>query len=151
MVADFRDKKYLVNSNLINNRQDAKSLLTEITYLPLATVQAAAYINENGITLADYLSLLGEQEEDAIDLLSAGFEDDGRYRNVKNPVATTWLISFEQIRRRDSLAAEYLSFMAYVDPKDIPQSLLPPGPSQKKETGAIGTLDAYSFVSRTVG
>jgi hypothetical protein len=63
-------------------------LLDQLTFLPLAIVQAAAYINENGITLSDYLSLLVEQEEDVIDLLSEEFEDDWRYRNVKNPVAS---------------------------------------------------------------
>jgi hypothetical protein len=112
----------------------------QLTYLPLAIVQAAAYINENRITLADDLSLLADQEEEVIDLLSEEFEDDGRYHNVKNPVATTWLISFEQIRYRDPLAADYLSFMVCIDPKDIPQSLLPAGVSRKRETDAIGTL-----------
>jgi hypothetical protein len=141
-------QKYLVNQDLVNNEQDVKALLTELTYLPLAIVQAAGYINQNGIALADYLSLLENQEEEVIDLLSEEVEDDGRYRNVKNPVATTWLISFEQIRHRDPLAAEFLSFMACVDPKDVPQSLLPLGPSRKKEMDAIGTLDAYSFISR---
>jgi hypothetical protein len=72
-------------------------------------VQAAACINENSIALGDYLSLLKEQEESVIELLSEEFEDDWRYQSVKNPVATTWLISFEQIRHRDPLAAEYLS------------------------------------------
>jgi hypothetical protein len=38
--------------------------------------------------------------------------------------------------------------MACIDPKDIPQSLLPAGASRKKETDAIGTLDAYSFIIR---
>jgi Tetratricopeptide repeat len=98
--------------------------------------------------LADYLTLRAEKEEEVIDLLSEEFEDNGRYRHVKNPVATTWLISFEQIRELDPLAAKYLSFMACVDPKDIPQSLLPPGPSREKEMDAIDTLTAYSFVSR---
>ena len=141
-------KKCLASPSLVENWQDATALLAELTYLPLAIVQAAAYINENGITLADYLSLLKEEEEEIINLLSEEFEDSGRYHNVKNPVATTWLISFEQIRRRDPLAAEYLSFMACVDAKDIPQSLLPPGPSRKKEIDAIGMLNAYSFVNR---
>ena len=68
-----------------------------------------------------------------INLLSEDFEDDGRYRNIKNPVATTWLISFDRIQQRDQLAAEYLSFMACIDPKDIPQSLLPPGASRKRK------------------
>jgi tetratricopeptide (TPR) repeat protein len=139
-------QKYLVNQDLVNNEQDVKTLLAQLTYLPLAIVQAAAYINENGIALTDYLSLLEDQEEEIIDLLSEEFEDDGRYHNVKNPVATTWLISFEQIRHRDPLAAEFLSFIACVDPEDVPQSLLPPGPSREKETKAIGTLRAYSFI-----
>jgi hypothetical protein len=141
-------QKYLVNLDLTKNQPDTESLLAQLTYLPLAIVQAAAYINENRITPADYLSLLADQEEKVINLLSEEFEDDGRYNNVKNLVATTWLISFDQIRHCDPLAAEYLSFIACIDPKDIPQSLLPAGASQKKETDAIGTLDAYSFIIR---
>jgi hypothetical protein len=125
-------QKCLVNSDLVKNEQDAIALLKELTNLPSAIVQAAAYINENEITLAEYLLLLEQQEEEVIDLLSEEFQDLGRYRNIKNPVATTWLISFEQIRRRDALAADYLSFMCCIDPKDIPQSLLPPGPSRKR-------------------
>ncbi|KAF7173630.1 hypothetical protein CNMCM6106_007691 [Aspergillus hiratsukae] len=144
-------QKCLINPDLVNNRQDTAVLLAELTYLPLAIAQAAAYINETGIALGGYLSLLAEQENEVIALLSEEFEDDGRYRNVKNPVATTWLISFEQIQRRDPLAAQYLSFMSCVDPKEIPQSLLPPGSSRKEETDALGTLNAYSFVSRRPG
>jgi hypothetical protein len=94
-------EKCLINADLIKNRQDTSTLLSQLTYLPLAIVQAAAYINENAISLADYLSLLVEQEEEVIDLLSEEFEDDGRYRDIKNPVATTWLISFDQIWKRD--------------------------------------------------
>ena len=141
-------EKCLVDPKLTSNWQDTSALLSQLTYLPLAIVQAAAYINENGIAIANYLSLLTEQEEEVIDLLSEEFEDDGRYRDVKNPVATTWLISFEQIQQHDPLAAGYLSFMACIEPKDIPQSLLPPGLTRKKEIDAIGTLDAYSFVTR---
>ncbi|KAM3072468.1 hypothetical protein ACMFMG_009268 [Clarireedia jacksonii] len=143
-------QKCLVDPDLVNNRPDTIALLKELTYLPLAIVQAAAYINENRIVFADYLSLLTEQEDDIIDLLSEEFEDDSRYDNIKNPVATTWLISFEQIRYRDPLAADYLSFIACIDPKDIPQSLLPVGESRKKEIDAIGTLDAYSFIIKRV-
>jgi hypothetical protein len=133
------------------DEQDAKELLAELTYLPLAIVQAAAYMNANGISAADYLSLCQEQEEDVIQLLSEDFEDDWRYKPVKNPVATTWLISFEQIRMRDSLATEYLSFMACINRKDIPQSLLPSGRSRKLEIEAIGTLQAYSFLVKRSG
>jgi hypothetical protein len=54
-----------------------------------------------------------------IDLLSEEFKDDRRYRDIKNLVAIIWLISFDQIWRRDLLAVDYLSFMAYIEPKDI--------------------------------
>jgi tetratricopeptide (TPR) repeat protein len=140
--------KLLINETLLTSRDDAQKLLEQLTFLPLAIVQAAAYINGKGIALSVYLSLLAEQEQDVIDLLSEDFEDEGRYQDVKNPVATTWLISFEHIRRLNPLAVEYLSFMSCLVPKDIPQLLLPPGPSKKKETDAIGTLNAYSFVSK---
>jgi len=138
----------LFGQGLLRSQGDATALLARLTYLPLAIVQAAAYINTNGIRVGDYLSLLEEQEEDIIDLLSEDFEDEGRYRDLKNPVATTWLISFEQIRKHDPLAADYLSLMACVDAKNIPQSLFPPGQSRKKETDAIGTLQGYSFIAK---
>ena len=140
--------KSLIDQGLLQNREDTIKLLQKLTFLPLAIVQAAAYINESGTTLANYLLLLEDQEQNVIELLSEDFEDEGRYRDTKNPVATTWLVSFEQIRRRDPLAADFLSFTSCIDPRDIPQSLLPPAASRKKETEAIGTLSAYSFVSQ---
>ena len=45
------------------------------------------YINENEILLVEYLSLLREQEEEVIDLLSEEFQDYRRYCNIKNLVA----------------------------------------------------------------
>ena len=38
--------------------------------------------------------------------------------------------------------------MCCIHPRDIPESLLPPAQSRKKAMDAIGTLSAYSFVSR---
>jgi hypothetical protein len=127
--------------------QDAKALLTELTHLPLAIVQAAAYMTANSIGPVQYLSLCNEQEENVIELLSEEFEEDWSYKLVKNPVATTWLILFERIKVCDALATEYLLFIACIDRKDILQSLLPVGRSRKLEIEAIGTLKAYSFIT----
>ncbi|KAL4947624.1 putative kinesin light chain [Aspergillus filifer] len=101
-----------------------------LTFLPLAISQAAAYINCNDI----------EQESDVIELLSEDFGDDGRYQDIQNP----------QVQRSNLLAAEYLSFMACINPRDIPQSLLPEAPSRKKKIDAIGILKAFSFISEQV-
>ncbi|KAF1811768.1 HET-domain-containing protein [Eremomyces bilateralis CBS 781.70] len=147
-VASELLQKCLIGHDVAACQTDTEALVTQLTYLPLAIVQAAAYINANDTSITDYLSLLDEQDTSIIELLSEDFEDDGRYRNIKNPVATTWLISFERIQQHDSLAADYLSLMACIEPKDIPQSFFPPGPSRKKEIDAIGTLHAYSFISK---
>lgn len=140
---------YLTRTDLLDCKEDTKMLLDRLTYLPLALVQAATYINMNSITIRDYVELLNKQEEDVIELLSENFDDDWRYYDVHvlNPVGTTWLRSFMQIQQRYPLAADYLSFMACVDTKDVPRSLLPPGPSRKAEEDAIGTLRAYRFIS----
>jgi hypothetical protein len=53
-------QKCLINQNLINNQQDTRALLAQLTYLPLAIIQAAVYINENEIALINYLSLLAK-------------------------------------------------------------------------------------------
>jgi hypothetical protein len=79
----------LINPDLVNSKLDTKALLEKLTYLLLAIIQAAAYINENRIEFADYLLLLEDQEKEVIDLLSKEFEDNWRYHNIKNPVAIT--------------------------------------------------------------
>ncbi|KAL4949897.1 hypothetical protein BDW69DRAFT_197724 [Aspergillus filifer] len=137
----------LQKKELLEDRDETFTLLEQLTFLPLAISQAAAYINLNDIKLSDYIRLLKEQESDVIDLLSEDFGDDYRYHDTQNPIATTWLISFQQIKRVNPLAATYLSFMACINPRDIPQSLLPEAPSTKKRIDAIGLLKAFSFVT----
>lgn len=139
-------QKALIDPSLLDNYDTTIAFLNQLTFLPLAINQAAAYINENDLRLGDYISLMQEQEADVIELLSEDFEDEGRYADIQNPVATTWLISFRQLKKQNSLAGAYLSFMACVNPRDIPQSLLPQASSKKKMTDAIGLLNAYSFV-----
>jgi tetratricopeptide (TPR) repeat protein len=141
-------KKSLIHPGIADDPETVSKLLEQLTFLPLAIVQAAAYINENGISILEYLSLFEDTEENIVAVLSEDFEDDGRYRESKNPVATTWLISFEQIQHRDPLAAEYLSFMSCLDPNKIPKSLLPPAQPKKKVIDAIGTLSAYSLITK---
>ncbi|KAL3456402.1 hypothetical protein BJX64DRAFT_41730 [Aspergillus heterothallicus] len=137
----------LQKKELLLNRDETIALLEQLTFLPLAISQAAAYINSNNIELSDYTALLKEQESDVVELLSEDFGDNRRYQTVQNPVATTWLISFQQIQRLNPLAADYLSFMACISPRDIPQSLLPEAPSRKKKIDAVGLLKAFSFVA----
>ncbi|KAL2782765.1 hypothetical protein BJX66DRAFT_164376 [Aspergillus keveii] len=141
----------LVEKSLLQDRDQAALLLKQLVYLPLAIVQAASYINENCLSsLADYLSLLSAKEEEVIDLLSEEFEDDWRPQNTMNPVAVTWLISFERVQRANRLATDILSFMACIEPTEIPESLLslPQEESRKALVESIGVLEGYAFVTR---
>lgn len=138
-------KNLLVNKSLIDDRESTRKLLDRLTFLPLAIVQAAAFMNENGMNISSYVKLLDGQAQDTIDLLSQEFEDEGRYKSIRNPVATTWLTSFDQIRQQNTLAFDYMAFMACINPKDIPVSLLPPARPVEREK-ALGLLSSYSFI-----
>jgi hypothetical protein len=141
----------LIHKCLANDHKTTTQLLHQLSCLPLAITQAASYINETEISVAAYLSLLESQENVKVELLSQNFEDGWRYAETNNSVAATWLISFDQIRRLDPLAANYLLFMSCIDPRDIPLSLLPPDSSQVKQQKALGLLKAYSFITGQVG
>ena len=140
----------LVDEDLMTDDQSATMLLHQLGGLPLVLIQAASYINQNCISLKDYLLLLNEQEHVKVELLSQDFEDDNRYEETQNPVATTWLISFEQIRRSNPLAEEYLSHIACINHRDIPLSLLPQKGSPVEQQKALGLLKAYSFITQMI-
>ena len=91
----------LLQTNLTANQTSdiasTMELLDILADLPLAIKQASAYMTETGITTARYLYHYRSSDKNMIRLLSRDFEDQGRYKTIKNPVATTWLISFDHI------------------------------------------------------
>ncbi|KAE8363797.1 P-loop containing nucleoside triphosphate hydrolase protein [Aspergillus caelatus] len=137
----------LLQKQLLDDPITTSTLLEQLAFLPLAIAQASAYINKKRLSLSAYLMLFQEKEQDSIELLSEDFRDPGRYKDIQNPVITTWLISFQQIQHQDQLAADYLSFMVCIDPRNIPQSLLPPQTCRKESLDALGLLNAYSFTN----
>ena len=140
----------LQNKQLLKDNAGVIKLLELLVNLPLAIVQAAAYLNENTTTIAQYLQIYEESSDGFIQLLSEDFEDEGRYPEIKNPIITTWLISFNQIRDRDSLAADYLAFISCIKEESIPLILLPEAPLFDK-TKALGTLKGFKFVNEQLG
>ncbi|KAI1571289.1 HET multi-domain protein [Pyrenophora tritici-repentis] len=131
---------------LLNDEVAVDVLLETLAGLPLAIVQAAAFMNQNDTSVSEYVSLLQHAGTKA-ELFSERFEDPSRYRSMDSTIAKTWHISFEQIREQDPLAAEYLSFIACIDRVSIPQSLLLPGESVLQQTKALGTLTGYAFIT----
>ncbi|CAN9307677.1 unnamed protein product [Alternaria alternata] len=144
-------EKSLITKSLTEDREAVEGLLDELAFLPLAIAQAAAYLNINRTTITKYLRLLRHTEQDTISLISKEFRDQTRYKGSANAVASTWVVSFSQLRERDVVAADLLAFMSCIEWKAIPQSLLPKPQSQERLEEAIGTLCGYSFVSRREG
>ena len=65
----------------LKNQTIVADLLNELTYLPLAIAQAAAYLNITKMSLQDYLSLLKNIQQNKISLLSRELDDGTRYKD----------------------------------------------------------------------
>jgi hypothetical protein len=136
----------ILNKALLNDESATNKLLELLTCLPLAIVQAVAFINSNQVSISDYVSLF-KQADTEVEVFSERFDDPSRYRETESTIAKTWQISFDQIMKQDQLAAGYLSFIACVDRVNIPQSLLPNDGSRVQQVKALGTLTGYAFIS----
>ena len=140
---------HLLSTRLSNSQSEEllKQLTQELGQIPLALVQAASFINQNDMTVENYLQLYHQSDSTKIELLSDNFEDEERHALSKNPIATTWSVSFEYIRKHDPQAADLLSFISMLANEGVPEFLLPHGTEPVKFEKAIGTLQAFSFIS----
>ena len=131
----------------ISDKDGMTELLGLLEYLPLAISQAASFIAENSTSISQYYQMYNESEASSIELLSEDFEDLARDSESRNPVATTWMISFDHIRKSDLLAANLLSFMACLERQVIPKALLPSAGGPVRLSNALGLLKAYSLIT----
>jgi tetratricopeptide (TPR) repeat protein len=128
-------------------QREAKLLLQELAYLPLAIVQAAAYMNSRSITPQYYRAELDRHKERA--LMHSGNAPKGPLQgsDAKSPVAATLGLSLDEIRRSNALAADYLFLAACVDQKDILLDLLHASSTRARED-AVKVLSRYALVTR---
>ncbi|KAK4197183.1 kinesin light chain 3 [Triangularia verruculosa] len=103
------------------------------------------------ITITDYIQLLDKSDQNLVDLLSEDFMTAERDSDTPRAVAEACIVSFEQIRRLDTLADELLSIMSLLDCQAIPHEFLSTyaqdqGHGELQLTKALGVLKAFSFV-----
>jgi tetratricopeptide (TPR) repeat protein len=132
----------------------AAALAEALGHLPLAVEQAGAYMEVNATPFARYLHLY---RRGAAKLLAQhGPHDYGE------TVATTWRLSFDQVKDASPAAAELLELCAFLAPEAIPEDLFQPAdrgllPSALKDADdsdvevAIGVLRRYSLIQRNDG
>jgi hypothetical protein len=99
----------------------AKDLLVTLGNLPLAIVQAGAYIRVHpGITLKKYCALYNKSAESLYAQRPPPAVWD--YRN--DTVFTTWEVSFDAIKEQDAQAAHLLLLCGFLAKDDIWEPLL---------------------------
>ena len=140
----------LVQDDLNADTAARNELLEELTYLPLAITQAAAYMTTAEVSVPRYLELFRRPRQDKIVLLSRTFRDNTRYNETQHPVSTTWLVSFDRLREdgANGHAAQLLEFISCIEPKAIPRSILPEAETEEEMEFALSTLCGYAFLSR---
>src|SRR6266568_8765209 len=110
------------------DRAAALRIVRKMDGLPLALVQAGAYVEETGCTLSDYLRLYATHRKELLARHSRLMLD------YPLTVATTWSLSFQQIEQQSPAAAEVLRLCAFLAPDAIPEELLTGGAA---ELGAV--------------
>lgn len=129
------------------DRLEAELLLQELSHLPLAIVQAAAYINTRRIKLQDYRIQLAKQQQKTLESNSQSPKVRLQPHRNESPVAATLFLSVEHLCGDSPLAAEYLFFAACVDRKDVLFEFLE-APSRREREDAIRVLNNYKLVTR---
>jgi len=135
----------------------ASNLARELSDLPLALAQAAAYIDARPfVTISGYLALYRDP------VLARRLRDEGlESGEYPASVARTWLLTFRQLAGDRPAAVELLRLCAFLDPDDIDLDVLAAGatdaggilaaalgdPLERMETA--GTLAGASLVTAT--
>jgi hypothetical protein len=120
------EKKLGAQGDSQYNRTDAIELAAALEYMPLAIVQAVAYILQRAprCSMTKYLDEYRKSEHKKTTLLNY---DEGQLRRdlgVSNSIIMTWQISFEYIQQTRPSAADLLSLMSFFDRQGIPVALL---------------------------
>jgi tetratricopeptide (TPR) repeat protein len=121
------------------NQQDLEDLVSLLEFMPLAIVQAAAYIQQKGTrySVRRYIEAFQKNERHQINLLKYEAGHLRRDEEAKSSIITTWQISFDDIREKWPLSADLLSLMSYFDRQGIPEAVLKVEPRKKEIQDSI--------------
>ncbi|GJP87866.1 hypothetical protein CBS147320_9138 [Aspergillus niger] len=147
------ESRCLIKSALSGNyptESDMDELAGLLDYLPLAIMQAASFMEENVLTVNEYIKLHNDSDETKMSLLCEPFETLGRDSETPNALATTLIVSLDHINTKEHKAIEALSLIAFLDQHNIPSSLMEQRLVEPLDLAkALGTLKAFSLIIAT--
>jgi tetratricopeptide (TPR) repeat protein len=137
--------------------EDITELAAVLEFMPLAIVQAAAYISERAprCSVRQYLERFRKGDDKRTSLLDHEGGQLRRDHEAKNSIIITWQISFDHIRQTRPSAADLLSLMSFFDCQGIPEVLLQnrtkqsnnPRNREEHDGEADDTIDDFSSQS----
>ena len=103
--------------------EDVAELVAALKFMPLAIVQAAAYISYRAprCSVRQYLEQFRKSDHKRTNLLNYEGGQLRRDRDAKNSIIITWQISFDYILQTRPSAADLLSLMSFFDRQGIPE------------------------------
>ncbi|KAJ5368856.1 P-loop containing nucleoside triphosphate hydrolase protein [Penicillium cataractarum] len=106
--------------------REAAQLTAVLDYMPLAIVQAAAYIKQRAprVSVPQYLEDLQKSDHNKLSLLSREGRNLRRDREARNAIFLTWQITFDHLRNMRRTAADLLALMSFFDRQGIPEIVL---------------------------
>ena len=120
--------------------EEMAKVVQALDCLPLAITQAASFIDENSISVAEYLEAL--EGDDAEEFLQEELDDSRRDEDSINSVFRSWKLSFEQISKQKPRAAEFLALLGMLDRQSIPKWLV----KVPESITSAGVLQAFSLI-----
>jgi tetratricopeptide (TPR) repeat protein len=109
-----------------DSNNNVAELAAALDHMPLALVQAAAYIRQRAprCSVQQYLEEYQQSDSRATSLLNHGAGHLRRDKAASNAILITWQISFDYVRTSRQSAADLLSLMSFFDRQGIPEALL---------------------------
>ena len=143
-----------------SDKTDIAELAAALEFMPLAIVQAAAYIKERAprCSVQQYIEKFQKDDNAKTSLLSHNGGHLRRDWEAKSSIIITWQISFNHIFQTRRSAADLLSLMSFFDRQGIPEALIRYQSSEDSVLEAsvndrfendVVTLRNYSLISLT--
>ncbi|MCJ1473826.1 hypothetical protein MMC13_002478 [Lambiella insularis] len=128
--------------------KELQKLAEKLDYIPLALLQAAAFIRQNSFSVPDYLKVLDDNESELTKLLEHELGSEHERDDMAKAVMSTWKAAIDEIHVHCPAAVEIISLIAFYDVQHIPKSLLRQFHNNMQYTDeALRILIEYSFIT----
>ncbi len=130
----------------LGQSDDTAELAAALEFMPLAIVQAAAYISQRAprCSVQQYLENFRKSDRKKTSLLNYEGGQLRRDWQAQNSIIITWQISFEHIHRTWPSAADLLSLMSFFDRQGIPEALVRNRAASEHSHGSLEENDKHT-------